>query len=52
MPAPVTRVVDLGPALRRGDNTIEVEVATPFINRLGVEQPSVRPVPYVQAAVC
>ena len=59
-------VVDLGPWLRRGANTIEVEVATPLINRLRVEQPAifggvarqdhglvgpVRVVPYVQAAV-
>ncbi|MFI0515012.1 glycosyl hydrolase [Streptomyces sp. WSLK1-5] len=59
-------VVDLGPYLRRGDNTIEIEVATPLINRLRVEQPSVfggvarqdhglagpvRLVPYVQATV-
>ncbi|MBC7269939.1 MAG: alpha-L-rhamnosidase, partial [Streptomyces sp.] len=34
-------VVDLGPALRRGTNVIEVEVATPLINRLRVAQPAV-----------
>ncbi|WP_406099164.1 glycosyl hydrolase [Streptomyces canus] len=59
-------VVDLGPFLRRGANTLEIEVATPLINRLRVAQPTVfggvarqdhglmgpvRLVPYVQAVV-
>ncbi|MFJ3670385.1 glycosyl hydrolase [Streptomyces sp. NPDC090106] len=59
-------VVDLGGHLRRGDNVIEVEVATPLINRLRVSQPAVfgtssrqayglsgpvRLVPYVQGQV-
>ncbi|WP_405560761.1 glycosyl hydrolase [Streptomyces canus] len=59
-------VVDLGPFLRRGENTLEIEVATPLINRLRVAQPTVfggvarqdhglvgpvRLVPYVQAVV-
>ncbi|MCX4853176.1 glycosyl hydrolase [Streptomyces canus] len=59
-------VVDLGPFLRRGENTLEIEVATPLINRLRVAQPTVfggvarqdhglvgpvRLVPYAQAAV-
>jgi hypothetical protein len=59
-------VVDLGGHLRRGANDIEVEVATPLINRLRVAQPAVfgaaarqayglmgpvRLVPYVQAVV-
>ncbi|MFI1834314.1 glycosyl hydrolase [Streptomyces olivaceoviridis] len=59
-------VVDVGPYLRRGDNSIEIEVATPLINRLRVAQPSVfgtaarqdhglvgpvRLVPYAQAVV-
>ncbi|MEU9171688.1 glycosyl hydrolase [Streptomyces sp. NPDC048420] len=59
-------VVDLGPWLRRGANTLEIEVATPLINRLRVVQPTVfggvprqdhglvgpvRVVPYVQAPV-
>ncbi|MHC3475586.1 glycosyl hydrolase [Streptomyces sp. 7R007] len=59
-------VVDAGPYLRRGDNTVEVEVATPLINRLRVAQPAVfgttarqahglvgpvRLVPYAQAVV-
>ncbi|MEU5597561.1 glycosyl hydrolase [Streptomyces sp. NPDC020298] len=58
--------VDLGALLRRGDNTLEIEVATPLINRLRVVQPAVfgavarqdhglvgpvRLVPYVQTAV-
>ncbi|MDO0924272.1 glycosyl hydrolase [Streptomyces sp. TG1A-8] len=34
-------VVDLGGRLRSGDNVIEVEVATPLINRLRVAQPAV-----------
>jgi hypothetical protein len=58
-------VVDLGTALLRpGPNVVEVEVATPLINRLRVAQPAVfggvarqdhglvgpvRLVPYVQA---
>ncbi|MEV0173066.1 glycosyl hydrolase [Streptomyces sp. NPDC050803] len=57
-------VLDIGPLLRRGTNTVEVEVATPLINRLRVAQPAVfgttarqayglvgpvRLVPYVQA---
>ncbi|MFJ9101570.1 glycosyl hydrolase [Streptomyces sp. NPDC102405] len=59
-------VIDLGPFLRRGENTLEIEVATPLINRLRVAQPTVfggvarqdhglmgpvRLVPYVQAVV-
>ncbi|MGW3458981.1 hypothetical protein ACWDE9_05070 [Streptomyces olivaceoviridis] len=59
-------VVDVGPYLRGGDNSIEIEVATPLINRLRVAQPSVfgtaarqdhglvgpvRLVPYAQAVV-
>jgi hypothetical protein len=59
-------VVDLGPLLRRGENLIEVEVATPLINRLRAAQPAVfgavarqnhglmgpvRVVPYGQAVV-
>ncbi|WP_413098625.1 hypothetical protein [Streptomyces sp. Inha503] len=68
-PAPVDRlnpVVDVGPWLRRGENAIEIEVATPLVNRLRVGQPAVfgavarqpygligpvRLVPYAQAAV-
>ncbi|MCH5671192.1 glycosyl hydrolase [Streptomyces gilvus] len=34
-------VADVGAFLRPGDNTVEVEVATPLINRLRVTQPSV-----------
>ncbi|MBF8184642.1 alpha-L-rhamnosidase [Nonomuraea sp. K274] len=34
-------VLDLGPHLRRGTNTIEVEVATPLGNRLRVADPAV-----------
>ncbi|WP_330285580.1 glycosyl hydrolase [Streptomyces sp. NBC_00576] len=59
-------VVDLGGHLRRGSNAIEIEVATPLINRLRASRPSVfgtatrqayglsgpvRLVPYVQAEV-
>ncbi|WSP86621.1 glycosyl hydrolase [Streptomyces sp. NBC_01235] len=59
-------VVDVGPLLRRGRNVIEVEVATPLVNRLRVAQPTVfaavarqdhglmgpvRLVPYGQAVV-
>ncbi|MER6954183.1 glycosyl hydrolase [Streptomyces sp. NPDC000618] len=59
-------VVDVGPLLRRGHNVIEVEVATPLVNRLRVAQPAVfgavarqdhglvgpvRLIPYGQAAV-
>jgi hypothetical protein len=59
-------VVDVGPRLRPGENLIEVEVATPLINRLRAAQPAVfgavarqdhgllgpvRLVPYAQAAV-
>ena len=59
-------VVDLGGHLRPGSNVIEVEVATPLINRLRVAQPAVfgtaarqayglsgpvRLVPYVQGLV-
>ncbi|GGM15306.1 hypothetical protein GCM10010129_69380 [Streptomyces fumigatiscleroticus] len=59
-------VVDLGSRLRRGANTIEVEVATPLVNRLRVARPAVfggvarqdhglmgpvRLVPYRQAVV-
>ncbi|MGI5372863.1 hypothetical protein ACQEV2_01075 [Streptomyces sp. CA-251387] len=67
--APVDRlhpVGDVGPLLRRGDNVIEVEVATPLVNRLRVVRPQVfgavarqayglmgpvRLVPYRQAVV-
>ncbi|WP_030988352.1 glycosyl hydrolase [Streptomyces sp. NRRL WC-3744] len=67
--APVDRVhpvVDLGGLLRAGENTVEIEVATPLINRLRVTRPEVfgttarqaygltgpvRLVPYAQAAV-
>jgi hypothetical protein len=34
-------VIDVGPYLRRGQNTIEVEVATPLGNRLRVADPAV-----------
>ncbi|MFI7300000.1 hypothetical protein [Streptomyces sp. NPDC050121] len=34
-------VVDVGPLLRRGANVIEVEVATPLVNRLRVARPTV-----------
>ncbi|MEO3868647.1 glycoside hydrolase N-terminal domain-containing protein [Nonomuraea sp. B12E4] len=34
-------IVDVGPCLRRGTNTIEVEVATPLGNRLRVADPTV-----------
>ncbi|MGW0828367.1 glycosyl hydrolase [Streptomyces sp. NPDC002845] len=34
-------VLDVGPWLRRGDNVLEVEVATPLINRLRVVDPAV-----------
>ncbi|MFF0160708.1 glycosyl hydrolase [Streptomyces sp. NPDC005263] len=59
-------VVDLGGHLRRGDNVIEVEVATPLVNRLRAAQPAVfgavarqayglmgpvRLVPYIQRPV-
>ncbi|TDC17113.1 hypothetical protein, partial [Actinomadura bangladeshensis] len=59
-------VVDVGPHLRRGANTIEVEVATTLNNRLRVSDPGVyggasrqnygligpvRLVPYGEAAV-
>ena len=43
-PAPVDRlrpVLDVGPWLRPGANTLEVEVATPLINRLRVTEPAV-----------
>ncbi|MGI5439730.1 glycosyl hydrolase [Streptomyces shenzhenensis] len=67
--APVDRlhpVADVGALLRRGANVIEIEVATPLINRLRVVQPAVfggvsrqahglvgpvRLVPHVQAVV-
>ncbi|MEU4659871.1 glycosyl hydrolase [Streptomyces sp. NPDC023723] len=67
--APVDRlhpVADLGPYLKRGRNTLEIEVATPLINRLRVARPDVfgtsarqdyglvgpvRLVPYVQTVV-
>ncbi|WP_320780695.1 glycosyl hydrolase [Streptomyces sp. CRN 30] len=67
--APVDRlrpVADIGPHLRRGKNVIEIEVATPLLNRLRVARPEVfgttarqdhglvgpvRVVPYVQTAV-
>jgi hypothetical protein len=42
--APVDRlrpVADVGPWLRRGRNVIEVEVATPLVNRLRVARPEV-----------
>jgi hypothetical protein len=59
-------VVDVGPYLRRGRNTVEVEVATPLWNRLRVSNPAVfgsgkriaygltgpvRLLPYVEAEV-
>ncbi|MEU6844635.1 glycosyl hydrolase [Streptomyces sp. NPDC046716] len=62
----LTRVADLGTRLRRGTNTIEVEVATTLLNRLRVAQPAVfgagkrqdygltgpvRVVPYARATV-
>ncbi|GAA2450607.1 glycosyl hydrolase [Streptomyces glaucus] len=34
-------VLDIGPLLRRGTNTVEVEVAVPLINRLRVTDPAV-----------
>ncbi|GAA3189103.1 glycosyl hydrolase [Streptomyces virens] len=34
-------VVDVGPLLRRGENTIEIEVATPLVNRLRTTRPEV-----------
>ncbi|KOT42619.1 alpha-L-rhamnosidase [Streptomyces caelestis] len=34
-------VIDVGPLLRRGENTIEVEVATPLVNRLRTTRPEV-----------
>ncbi|WP_030224062.1 glycosyl hydrolase [Streptomyces sp. NRRL WC-3626] len=34
-------VLDVGPLLRRGENTIEIEVATPLVNRLRVTRPEV-----------
>ncbi|MFJ6917150.1 glycosyl hydrolase [Streptomyces sp. NPDC101133] len=37
----LTPVVDVGPLLRRGTNTIEIEVATPLVNRLRVSRPEV-----------
>ncbi|NGO74570.1 alpha-L-rhamnosidase [Streptomyces sp. YC504] len=37
----LTRVADLGSRLRRGTNTIEVEVASPLLNRLRVTRPTV-----------
>ncbi|WP_326818468.1 glycosyl hydrolase [Streptomyces sp. NBC_01762] len=37
----LVRVADLGTRLRRGANTIEVEVATTLLNRLRVARPSV-----------
>ncbi|MFK0172134.1 glycosyl hydrolase [Streptomyces sp. NPDC090306] len=37
----INPVVDLGGHLRRGDNTIEIEVATPLFNRLRVSNPAV-----------
>ncbi|MFI2413655.1 glycosyl hydrolase [Streptomyces sp. NPDC018947] len=37
----LTPVVDVGPYLRRGTNTIEVEVATSLLNRLRVSNPPV-----------
>jgi hypothetical protein len=37
----VNPVVDLGGHLRRGDNTIEIEVATPLFNRLRASNPAV-----------
>ncbi|GGW48560.1 glycosyl hydrolase [Streptomyces griseoloalbus] len=59
-------VIDVGPLLRRGENTIEVEVATPLVNRLRTTRPEVfgslarqdhglvgpvRLVPYAQTAI-
>ncbi|MEV0614307.1 glycosyl hydrolase [Nonomuraea sp. NPDC050404] len=38
---PLHPVVDLGPHVRRGENTIEVEVATPLGTRLRVADPAV-----------
>ncbi|MEU6354792.1 glycosyl hydrolase [Streptomyces sp. NPDC047072] len=41
---PVARlnpVVDVGPWMRRGTNTVEIEVATPLLNRLRVARPAV-----------
>ncbi|WP_425840090.1 glycosyl hydrolase [Streptomyces fractus] len=37
----LTRVADLGGRLRRGSNTIEIEVATTLLNRLRVARPDV-----------
>lgn len=37
----INPVVDVGPWLKRGDNTIEVEVATTLANRLRVSDPDV-----------
>jgi hypothetical protein len=37
----INPVVDLGGRLRRGANTIEVEVATPLFNRLRISNPAV-----------
>ncbi|WP_419999034.1 glycosyl hydrolase [Streptomyces boninensis] len=37
----LTRVADLGTRLRRGRNTIEIEVSTTLLNRLRITRPSV-----------
>ncbi|GHH91756.1 glycosyl hydrolase [Streptomyces capillispiralis] len=68
-PGPADRmcpVIDVGPLLRRGENTVEIEVATPLVNRLRTTRPQVfgnlarqdhglvgpvRLVPYAQAAL-
>ncbi|MEU7472126.1 glycosyl hydrolase [Streptomyces sp. NPDC044984] len=34
-------VIDVGPLLRRGENTLEIEVATPLVNRLRTTRPEV-----------
>ncbi len=39
--SPLHPVADVGPLLRRGRNTIEVEVATTLNNRLRVADPAV-----------
>lgn len=37
----ISPVVDVGPWLRKGDNTVTVEVATPLANRLRISDPTV-----------
>jgi hypothetical protein len=59
-------VIGVGPLLRRGENTVETEVATPLVNRLRTTRPEVfgsltrqdhglvgpvEPVPYAQPAI-